>query len=155
MIDGDSDDYYGTGLLQEGVAAPDFIIRTDSFPDGFALSELRGRYVVLEFWASWCPDCQAATPAMLDLYNTFSSEDILFVGFSFDTDEEEWRTYVNDNRMNWIQCCELTPWKESAVAEAYNVNWIPTLYLIDKDGNVAFATVTLSEMKEKLDLLYN
>lgn len=154
VVDGDSSDNYGTGLLEEGVAAPDFVIVSDSFPDGITLSMLRGRYVVLEFWASWCPDCQEATPDMVDMYNTFSSEDILFVGFSLDTDEEAWRSYINDNAMSWIQCCEFTSWKESAVAAAYNVKWIPTLYLIDKVGNVAFATVVLSEMRERLSLLY-
>ncbi len=150
VIDGDSEDYYGTGLLEEGTTAPDFIIRTDDYPDGFALSSLQGKNVVLEFWASWCPDCQEATPDMLDLYNTFASADTLFVGFSFDTDEDDWRAYINNNGMNWIQCREQTSWKESEVAAAYNVQWIPTLYLIDKEGKVAFATVDISEMREKL-----
>lgn len=150
VFDGDSEDNYGTGLLEEGTTAPDFIIRTDDNPDGFTLSSLQGKNVVLEFWASWCPDCQEATPDMLDLYNTFVSDDLLFVGFSFDTDEDDWRAYINDNGMNWIQCCELTPWKDSEVAAAYNVKWIPTFYLIDREGKVAFATVDISEMRGKL-----
>ncbi|MCD8290341.1 MAG: TlpA family protein disulfide reductase [Prevotella sp.] len=150
VFGGDSDDDYGTGLLQVGTVAPDFFIYTDDFPDGFALSSLRGKNVVLEFWASWCPDCQEATADMVDLYQSFGWDDMLFVGFSFDTDKDEWQSYIKDNEMDWIQCCELTPWKDSKVATAYNVKWIPTFYLIDKDGIVVFATVDISEMREEL-----
>ncbi len=153
VIDSDSDDYGGEGLLEEGTVAPDFMIYTDDFPDGFALSSLRGRYVVLEFWASWCPDCQAATPDMKNLYDTFASEDMVFVGFSLDTDEADWRAYIKENEMNWLQYCEFIPWKDSAVASAYHVNWIPTVYLIDKEGRVLFAADDISEMKDYLNSL--
>lgn len=147
---GDSDDEYGKGLLETGTEAPGFTIYPDGTADGITLASLRGKQVMLVFWASWCPDCQEATPGIKELHDTFSSDGLVFVGISFDTDEEDWRTYISDNGLDWIQHREQRPWSESALATAYNIKWIPTLYLIDEAGKVAFATVDISEMKSKL-----
>ena len=69
-VGGDGDNEYGKGMLEEGTIAPDFMIYTDSRPEGFALSSLRGQYVLIEFWASWCPDCQKETENMKQMYAT-------------------------------------------------------------------------------------
>lgn len=151
VISSDSDDEYGKGLLAAGTDAPDFMIYPDGMADGFSLSTLRGKHVILEFWASWCPDCRKATPAVKELHDTFSSDGMVFIGISFDTDEEAWRKYISDNGMSWIQHREQKPWKESPLSTAYNIRWIPTFYLIDDNGKVAFATVNAAEMREKLN----
>ncbi len=148
VVDSDSD--YNMELLPLGTIAPDFEIHPGGGSEGFLLSSLQGKYVVLEFWASWCPDCQEATPGMVNLYETYHSEEIIFVGFSLDTDQAQWLTYIEENSMDWIQCSEFLPWKESTVASAYGVSWIPTLYLIDKDGRILYATDSIDEMAEKL-----
>ncbi|MCD8211098.1 MAG: TlpA family protein disulfide reductase [Prevotella sp.] len=148
VVDSDSD--YKMELLPLGTIAPDFEIYPSGGLEGFLLSSLKGKYVVLEFWASWCPDCQEATPSMVNLYETYHSEEIIFVGFSLDTDQAQWLAYIEENSMDWIQCSEFLPWKESTVASAYQVSWIPTLYLIDKDGRILFATGSIDEMGEKL-----
>ncbi len=147
---GDDDNVYGKGMLEEGTPAPDFMIYTDSRPEGFALSSLRGQYVLIEFWASWCPDCQKETENMKKMYATYAPRGVVFVGVSFDTDRDEWQQYISENGMNWIQFSELKPWKESSISTAYNVRWIPTLYLIDKDGRVVLGTVNVSEMNSRL-----
>lgn len=151
VISEDSENEYGKGLLEAGTEAPDFIISPDGTSEDFTLSSLRGKHVLLEFWASWCPDCQKATPEMKELHGTFASGNMVFIGISLDTDEEAWRKYISDNGMSWIQHREQKPWKESALATAYNIRWIPTFYLIDDNGKVAFATVNAAEMKEKLN----
>lgn len=145
-VNGDDIDEYGSGLLQKGTPAPDFTIYTDSHPEGFALSSLQGQYVLIEFWASWCPDCQKETENMKRLYATYAPLGVVFVGVSFDTDKEEWQQYIQDNGLDWIQYSELKPWKESTLSTAYNVKWIPTLYLIDKEGRVVQGTVDVNAM---------
>lgn len=152
-VGGDDDNEYGKGMLEEGTIAPDFMIYTDSRPEGFALSSLRGQYVLIEFWASWCPDCQKETENMKQMYATYAPQDVVFVGVSFDTDRDQWQQYISENCLSWIQFSELKPWKESSISTAYNVRWIPTLYLIDKDGRVVLGTVSVAEMSSRLAAL--
>ncbi len=153
ITDSKSDEDNNPGLLSVGVDAPDFTIYPSDYPEGLALSELRGKYVVVEFWASWCPDCRRETENMKALYTDFHSEDVVFIGYSFDTDEEAWATYIAENEMNWLQYSEFVEWKDCAVATAYDVRWIPTFYLIDRDGRVACATVEYDEIREVLSQL--
>lgn len=152
-VGGDDDNEYGKGMLEEGTIAPDFMIYTDSRPEGFALSSLRGQYVLIEFWASWCPDCQKETENMKQMYATYAPQGVVFVGVSFDTDRDQWQQYIIENGLSWIQFSELKPWKESSISTAYNVRWIPTLYLIDKDGRVVLGTVSVAEMSSRLAAL--
>lgn len=152
-VGGDDDNEYGKGMLEEGAIAPDFMIYTDSRPEGFALSSLRGQYVLIEFWASWCPDCQKETENMKQMYATYAPQGVVFVGVSFDTDRDQWQQYISENALSWIQFSELKPWKESSISTAYNVRWIPTLYLIDKDGRVVLGTVSVAEMSSRLAAL--
>lgn len=152
-VGGDDDNEYGKGMLEEGTIAPDFMIYTDSRPEGFALSSLRGQYVLIEFWASWCPDCQKETENMKQMYATYAPQGVVFVGVSFDTDRDQWQQYISENGLSWIQFSELKPWKESSISTAYNIRWIPTLYLIDKDGRVVLGTVSVAEMSSRLTAL--
>lgn len=152
-VSGGDDDYYGSGLLAVGSNAPDFIIYTDDNPAGFSLSSLQGSRVMIEFWASWCPDCQDVTDDMLEMYADFASESLVFLGYALDTDEDEWRTYIDENNLCWLQTSDFVAWKENSVATAYGIQWIPTFYLIGSDGTVEFATVEPDEMREKLSSL--
>lgn len=149
-VGSDSESDYGNGLLEQGTPAPEIVFITDENPDGLSLSSMRGGYVLLEFWASWCPDCQKETQALKDIYAAYSPLGLTVVGISFDEDEAEWRAYITENDMNWLQHRETVSWKESAVSEAYNIRWIPTLYLIDPQGDVRYATVNVSEMADSL-----
>ena len=90
MMPQDFDSKYATDLVKAGSMAPDFKMKT---VDGktFKLSKLRGKYVVLDFWASWCPDCRRDIPEMLRMYDHFRGKGVEFVGVSFDTDAQKWK----------------------------------------------------------------
>ncbi len=150
VADSTSDDNTADAFLEVGSVAPDFMIYTSDNPEGFPLSSLQGKYVMIEFWASWCPDCRKVTEEMKDMYSTYASDNITFLGVSFDTSEETWRNYITENNMSWLQFCEFKEWKESTISTAYNVKWIPTFYLIDPTGHIAYGTITIADMKEKL-----
>ena len=152
-IGGDEDSDYGTGLLERGTPAPDFVITENTDGSDLRLSDLQGCYVLVEFWASWCPDCQKETENMKQMYATYAPQGVVFVGVSFDTDRDQWQQYISENGLSWIQFSELKPWKESSISTAYNVRWIPTLYLIDKDGRVVLGTVSVAEMSSRLAAL--
>lgn len=148
----DKEEDYKANLLKVGTQAPSFALATPQ-GDTIRLADLQGKYVVLDFWASWCPDCQKDAPNMVKAYNMFKDKGITFVGISFDTDKEVWTKAISKYDIKYQQVSELKKWKETTVSKAYNIQWIPTMYLLDKQGKVLFGTVYSSEMISKLEEL--
>ena len=145
----DMDSKYATELIQPGIVAPDFKMQT---PDGkkFQFSKwAKGKTVVLDFWASWCPDCRKDAPDVVKLYQTYHPQGVEFVGISMDTNVEAWKKAIAQYGIEYLQVSELKKFKETDVAKAYGVNWIPSLVVIDADGKVLLSTV-LSEKVGKL-----
>lgn len=151
--DGNDDSaQYDSQLVQPGTEAADFTITNAQYPQGVKLSSFRGRYVVLDFWASWCPDCRKDVPAMVALHEKYAPKGVEFVGISFDTDSARWQKFVADNAMNWTQYSELKKWKkETHIDQLYKVNWIPTTYLIDKEGKIVLGTVDINKLAKALE----
>ena len=93
----DFDDKYATELVKAGTAAPDFKMKT---PDGknFQFSKWtkanKGKTVVLDFWASWCPDCRKDAPEVVRLYEKYRQYGVEFIGISMDTDVEAWKKAI-------------------------------------------------------------
>jgi len=152
-IGGDEDSDYGTGLLERGTPAPDFVITENTDGSDLRLSDLQGGYVLVEFWASWCPDCQRETDNIKAIHDTYGPRGLTLVGVSFDEDAEQWQDYITENGMDWLHRRETVAWKESPLSAAYNIRWIPTLYLIDPAGDVRFATVDVGEMVDSLEVI--
>jgi len=145
----DPDTKYAATLLKAGTQAPEFALPT---PDGnnIALSSMRGRYVVVDFYASWCPDCRKDLPKMAELQQKYSARGVDFVGVSFDTNKDSWTACIDKFALKYPQVSELKKMKESAVAEAYGVKWIPSMYLIDPEGRVALSTVVIEKLEAAL-----
>lgn len=141
----DNDSKYATEMLKPGTVAPEFALQT---PEGktVKLSDYRGKYVVLDFWASWCPDCLKDVPNVKALYDTYNERGIVFVGVSFDVNKENWTAALAKYGIEYTQVSELKKWKETEVSKAYNIKWIPSLYLINPEGKVVIGTV----MSEKI-----
>lgn len=150
--DGDEDSKYATELLQPGETAPDITTLVDTNGDGVdPVANNSGRYVVLDFWASWCPDCRKEVPTMKALYEKYGSDDIVFVGISFDTDKETLATFVKDNGIKWPQYSEYKKWKETQISQDFKVKWIPTIYLVGPDGKIVLSTVMTSKLEAELE----
>lgn len=139
------------GILKAGTEAPDISFAATDTTEATSLLAMRGSYVMLEFWASWCPDCRRETAAMAALYNEYAPKGVLFAGYSFDRDAAVWRKYMAANGMTWLQQLDMEGMRESAVAKAYGIAWIPTFYLIDRQGRVVAGSVNLADIKEKLN----
>lgn len=150
----DPDSKYATELLKPGTPAPDFTLTT---PDGktVKLSDYRGKYVVIDFWASWCPDCRKDAPAIVAMHHKYSGDYVAFLGVSFDTDKEAWVKAIDKLGIKYTQVSNLKKWKETEVSKAYHLNWIPTLYVIDPDGNIMLGTVVSSKVRALLELVGN
>lgn len=152
--EGTTETDYDAQLLQQGDVAPALEISDNLHPEVTALSDLKGSYVVVEFWASWCPDCRKVMPTMVELYNTYGSDSVKFVGISYDRDTTTWKNYVEQNQMTWIQSAPRDR-DASGFNAAWKVNWIPTFYVIDKEGKVVIGTVNTSKLAEELTRIKN
>jgi len=148
----DLDKKYASDLIKNGESAPDFVIANGDTLTGKSLKSFRGKFVVLDFWASWCPDCRKDIPAMKELYNRYSTKGVVFVGVSFDKDKKAWKKCIRENGMQWIHHSELKPWKETVISNDYRIKWLPTMYLIDQKGNVVLGTVSIEKMRKALEL---
>ena len=140
--------------LERGAAAPDFAV-PDTLGNELKLSYWRGKVVVLDFWASWCGDCRREFPAVKALYeqygqNTPSGFPVQFVSISFDHDADAWKSALRDQDFGWPQGSNLIRWKENPVSEAYGLHWIPTIYVIDPEGNVIAGCITAERVGQVL-----
>ena len=149
----DLDAKYATNLLKPGTDAPDINLQTI---DGkqFSLKNLRGKYVVLDFWASWCPDCRKDSPYIMSLYENFAPKGVEFVGVSFDTKAEAWKNGVEKLGIKYTQVSDMKHMRESAVAQTYCVKWIPTVYVVDPEGKVVLGTVMSDKVGAYLTSVY-
>lgn len=137
----DFDDKYATELVKAGTAAPDFKMKT---PDGktIQLSKFaKGKTVVLDFWASWCPDCRKDAPEVVRLYEKYRQYGVEFIGISMDTDVEAWKKAIEKFGIQYPQVSELKKFKETDIAKAYGVKWIPSMVVVGPDGEVKLSTV--------------
>lgn len=150
----DLDSLYAQSLLKVGTQAPNIELPT---PEGkkVQLSDFKGKYVLIDFWASWCPDCRRISPNVEAIAKEYQGKDLTVLAVSFDIDKEAWVKYINRNGapVNEVHVSELKKMKESAVAKAFGVQWIPSLYLLDKDGKVLLATVEVSKVEAMVKTL--
>lgn len=149
----DPDVQYGAQLLKAGSVAPEFRLKG---PDGkeLALSDFRGKYVVLDFWASWCGDCRRDIPNIKALYEKYSPKGVEFVGVSFDDNAERWQNAIKEFGLKYHQVSELKKWKTTDIYASYGIKWIPTIYIIGPDGKVKLATVLSERAEQFLHNLY-
>ena len=115
-------------------AAPDFTLK-DLTGRNISLSDYKGKVVLLEFWATWCPPCKASVPALVALHKKYEQQGFIVVGVSIDSDSdasEKVRQFSASHNINYpvLLANETTP-------KLYNVISIPTSFLIGKDGNIA------------------
>lgn len=115
-----------------GVEAPDF---TQAQPDGtpLALSSLRGKLVLIDFWASWCGPCRAENPNVVKLYDRFKDSGFEILGVSLDDNRDKWLEAIANDGLAWRHVSDLGGWA-NAVAKQYAVRSIPHTVLVGPDG---------------------
>jgi thiol-disulfide isomerase/thioredoxin len=122
------------GPLMEGTVAPDF---TELMPDGkkLKLSDLRGRIVLIDFWASWCGPCRRENPNVVQAYQKYKDKGFEVLSVSLDTDRQRWLDAIKADNMTWLHVSDLKGW-QAAAGKLYGVSGIPFTVLLDKQGKI-------------------
>jgi peroxiredoxin len=119
---------------QIGTAIPDFT-QNDVNGKPFTLSSLRGKYVLVDFWASWCGPCRAENPNIVKAFNKYKSKNFTVLGVSLDQDKAKWLEAIKKDGLAWSHVSDLKYWN-NAVAVQFGIQSIPASFLIDPSGTI-------------------
>lgn len=118
--------------LKPGTAFPDFEEK-DMAGQPLSVGKFKGKYVLVDFWATWCPPCREEVPNVVAAYGKYHDKGFEIVGISLDKEEAALKKFIADNKMPWPEYFD-GKWWESKLGQKYGVNSIPTNYLLDKNG---------------------
>jgi thiol-disulfide isomerase/thioredoxin len=120
--------------VNEGAMAPEINLATPEGPT-LALSSLRGKYVLIDFWASWCGPCRRENPNVVKTYAAYKDRGFEIYGVSLDQNREAWLKAIETDKLVWKHVSDLQYWS-SAGAQAYQVNSIPQTFLVNREGRI-------------------
>lgn len=121
--------------------------------DTIKLSSLKGKVVLLDFWASWCPPCRASNKRLTKLYPKFKEKGFEIFSVSIDDNAKDWKRAIEKDKVSWLQVMDKGGW-DSPSAVKWRIDAIPTSYLINKEGKLIAMDPDEKELEKALkDLL--
>lgn len=134
-----------------GKPLPDFE-QPDTSGKMVKLSSLKGKYVLVDFWASWCGPCRQENPNVLNAFNRFKDKNFTVLGVSLDKNKEAWIKAINDDGLTWTHMSDLKFWQNS-VAQQFQISSIPQNFLVDPSGIVIAKNLRGAALESKLESL--
>ncbi len=132
-----------------GSIAPDFI-QADMQGKSVKLTDFRGKYILLDFWASWCGPCRKANPDLVKIYTEFNKMNFTILGVSLDRDKQEWLDAIKKDGLTWMHVSDLKHF-ENGVALQYGIAAIPQSVLIDPSGKIIAKNLLPDDLRSKLN----
>lgn len=131
--------------LAVGQEAPDFALKTAGGEE-IKLSSLRGEYVMIDFWASWCGPCRKENPQVKEVYTDFKDKGFQILAVSVDQDRDAWQKAIKTDGLPWLHVLD----EKKEVGQTYNVTGIPFTVLLDKEGVIIAKGLRSEALREKL-----
>ena len=133
---------------QIGAPAPDVTL-TSTDGKQVSISSFKGKYVLVDFWASWCGPCRRENPNVVEAYNKFKDKNFTILGISLDDDRTKWMEAIKKDELTWTHISDLKGW-ESIAGRAYGVQSIPANFLLDPGGKIIARDLRGSDLEAKL-----
>ena len=136
-----------------GGMAPDFTL-TDIAGKRVSLSSYKGKYTLIDFWASWCGPCRQENPTVVKAYSMYNAKGFEILGVSLDEKKDNWLKAIKDDNLTWAQVSDLQGWRSETAAQ-YGIKFIPMNFLLDKEGKIIAKSLRGEELIRKLGELLN
>ncbi|HYJ37882.1 MAG TPA: TlpA disulfide reductase family protein [Chitinophagaceae bacterium] len=141
-------EYEAREQLWVGKMAPDLAL-PDQNGEVLKVSSFRGKYVLVDFWASWCRPCRLENPNVVNAFNRYKNKNFTILGVSLDKDKDDWQQAIADDQLAWSHISDLKFWNSKAV-DVYKFDGIPFNILIDPTGKVVAESLRGEQLENKL-----
>lgn len=128
-----------------GKQAPDFI-QVDTSGHAVSLASFKGKYVLVDFWASWCKPCRLENPNVLKAFDQYKHNNFSILGVSLDMNEKNWKEAIHTDQLAWTQVID----KGNKVSRQYNITSIPSNFLLNKEGRIIAKNLRGEDLEKKL-----
>ena len=135
-----------------GTNAPEISL-PDANGETVSLSSLKGKVVLIDFWASWCGPCRQNNKLMVPVYKQYKDKGLEVFGVSIDANKNAWKNAVKQDKMEWMQVIDVRAEQGNELTRLWNIQYIPSTYLLDKEGKIIAIGLETEELKNWLKRL--